>query len=87
MTYKFNEIMTILSKKYKKIGIDNKDCFKLDDGTIFKLSLLKDFNAFVVEYAMTDEDALNNLFEDGDLIDFNLPIEEIIYLIIEEIEM
>ena len=79
--------MTILSKKYKKIGIDNKDCFKLDDGTIFKLSLLKDFNAFVVEYAMNDEDALNNLFEDGDLIDFNLPIEEIIYLLIEEIEM
>ena len=36
---------------------------------------------------MNDKDALNNLFEDGDLIDFNLPIEEIIYLIIEEIEM
>ncbi|MDK7187149.1 hypothetical protein HMPREF2758_02755 [Facklamia sp. HMSC062C11] len=85
MIYILNEIDRILSEKFEKTSVNNKDCFKVNDGTIFKVSFIEDFNGFVVEYAENDKNARNSLFEEGDLINCDLKIEEIIKMILNEI--
>ena len=44
-----------------------RKCFKVKDDEFFVLSGLSAYNAIVIEYAESEEEARKNMFEDGDL--------------------
>lgn len=75
-----------LKKRYKTLTINDENCFLTEDGTILHLTGLKDFNAIVIEYALSEEEAKKNMFEDGDLFYLDEMNEEQMFgAMIEEI--
>lgn len=61
--------------------------FLTEDGRVFFLTGIRDYNAVVVEYAESLAEASVNRFEDGDLFFIDdLPEEEMLSAIISEIE-
>jgi hypothetical protein len=76
-----------LRKRYKTLTINNKNCFLTEDGTIIHLTGLKSFNAIVIEYASSEDEAKKNMFEDGDLFYLKeLDEEQMFQAMIQEIE-
>lgn len=76
-----------LRKRYKILTINNKNCFLTEDGTIIHLTGLKSFNAIVIEYASSEDEAKKNMFEDGDLFYLKeLDEEQMFQAMIQEIE-
>ena len=60
-------LKVLLSDRYDKRVINDKDCFLLPNGVLISLGGFPDFGAIVVEYAENFEEAKLNRFEDGDL--------------------
>ncbi len=76
-----------LRKRYKTLTINNKNCFLTEDGTIIQLTGLKSFNAIVIEYASSEDEAKKDMFEDGDLFYLKeLDEEQMFQAMIQEIE-
>lgn len=77
-----------LAEKYEGIRINGENCFLKEDGTVFHLcGLTEPFNAVVIEYASTIEEAEKNMSEDGDLFYMDEMTEDEIYqAMINEIE-
>lgn len=79
--------MTVLSDKdYEKIiellegkkySLKNGWCFETGDG-LYRISLVKDLGGYVIEYAESKDDAINNLFEDLETVSFDKTKEEIV---------
>lgn len=75
-----------LSKKYKPMIINNRQCFVTPNGLVVEVVLLKPFQSIVVGYANDMEEAKKNLFEDGDMIDCNDTEDSIFMQICNEID-
>lgn len=76
-----------LQSKYKLIEINDSNYFMKKNGTIFDLIGLIKFNAIVIEYADTMEEAKKYMFEDGDLFYLDeMDEEQMLEKMIEEIE-
>lgn len=66
--------------------INDESCFLTEDGTIIHLTGLKAFNAIVIEYASSEEEAKKNMFEDGDLFYMDeMDEEQMFNAMVEEI--
>jgi hypothetical protein len=82
---KMNEFQDKIDKAVKNLGFEAMEVggkkLYFYKGNYYKFSYINDFKAYVIEYASSYEEALNNVFEDGDLytIDMgeNLLIEKI----------
>ncbi len=75
-----------LHKRYELVQ-DSGIRFLTEDGKVFFLTAIRDYNAVVVEYAESHEEAALNRFEDGDLFFVDdLSEEEMLAAIINEIE-
>ena len=75
-----------LSKKYKAVIINDRQCFITPGGLIVEVVLLKPYQSVVVGYANDMEDAKKNLFEDGDMVDCNDTEDSIFMQICNEID-
>lgn len=62
---------------FSKISINNKITYFKEEEYI-RVDYINGFESFVLEYAQGIEEALNNVFEDGDLYPIKLGINEII---------
>lgn len=77
-----------LAKLYTEITIDDRVCFKLEDGRIISLGCLMSYGAFVIEYADSAEEAALNRFEDGDLFYLDdMGVDELFEAMRREIEL
>lgn len=56
-----------LKSRFEQIEINGRNCFILGNDEIIHLTGLTSFNAIVIEYAESKDDADKNMFEDGDL--------------------
>lgn len=83
---RLNTMGNRLSEKYKTIIINNQTCFVKDDGTVFSLELIRDFNSLVIGYADNLGDAKNYMFEDGDLFSIDMDENAMFDAMIAEIE-
>ena len=75
-----------LSKKYKAVIINDRQCFITPGGLIVEVVLLKPYQSVVVGYANDMEDAKKNLFEDGDMVDCSDTEDSIFMQICNEID-
>lgn len=76
-----------LKKRYEFIIINGDGCFITESGEIIQLTGLKAFNAIVIEYAESMEDAKKNMFEDGELFYLDdMNEDEMFKAMIKEIE-
>jgi hypothetical protein len=87
---KLEELESKLRKRYKEIALDDdyRVYFLLESGMVIHLVLLKKFNAIVIEYADSLDEAKRYLFEDGDLfcIEDYPDVDEMFNDMIKEIE-
>ena len=85
---RIDDINERLKKKYKNIEINGTTTYLLEEGTVFRLDSIGEFNAIVIEYADDIESAKKGIFgEDGELFYMNDMNEEEMYeAIVEEIE-
>lgn len=75
-----------LAKRYKQIDLNGRTCFRTDSGDIICLDSVFNKQCVVVEYAENVKAAKNNLFEDGDLFDMELPPDRMLRGMLSEIE-
>ena len=75
-----------LSKKYKAVIINDRQCFITPGGLIVEVVLLNPYQSVVGGYANDMEDAKKNLFEDGDMVDCNDTEDSIFMQICNEID-
>ena len=61
------QLEKLVAERYEQVQIAGKNCFKLADGRLIAISALTAYNAVVVEYADSYEDAKLFRFEDGDM--------------------
>lgn len=84
----FDYICEKLARLYDQTEINKQKLYVGENGFYFFLSVFpEEFNAIVIEYASNQEEAKNNIFEDGDLFyvdDFSK--EEMLQAMIKEIE-
>lgn len=57
----------MLSERYESVTIGARRCFQLDGGKIIAVGYMGAYNALVIEYAESADEAKMNRFEDGDL--------------------
>lgn len=76
-----------LAERYEKIIIDGMVCFLVPGNAIARVTFVKGFNAIIVEYAFSMNEARKNMFEDGDRFYVDeMDDEETLAAIIKEIE-
>ena len=76
-----------LSGLFEKRNINGMTCFARPDGSFFTLDCLISYGAVVVGYAESEDDAMLNRFEDGDLFYMEDMDEEAMYQsVLREIE-
>lgn len=81
------ELEKLLAEKYEPVQIADKNCFKLSDGRFIAISAIATYNAVVVEYADSYEDAKLFRFEDGDLFPLDgADLSDLFQAICQEIE-
>ena len=78
-----NEIRDIMySVGFRLFVADTDDVFEKDCSYV-KLTLVQELGGYVVELAESKEDALNNLFEDSDVIENNRDAETLANRIVQ----
>ena len=78
----------LLAEKYEPVQIADKNCFKLTDGRFIAISAITAYNAVVVEYADSYEDANLFRFEDGDMFPLDgTELSDLFQAICREIEL
>ena len=81
------ELEKLLAEKYALVQIADKNCFKLADGRFIAISVIVAYNAVVVEYADSYEDAKLFRFEDGDLFPlYGADLSDLFNAICQEID-
>lgn len=77
----------LLAEKYEPVQIADKNCFKLAGGKYIAISAITAYNAVVVEYADSYEDAKLFRFEDGDMFPLDgAELSDLFQAICREIE-
>ena len=65
--------------EFEKVEFDKGiTCYKGVDGGFYRVDYCGGLSSYIIEFAETEEEARNNMFEDDDLFDDSLPREEII---------
>lgn len=64
---------------FERIEFDTGiSCYKGKDGGFYRVDYCGGLNSYITEFAETEEEARNNMFEDSDLFDDSLPKETIV---------
>jgi|GEM_PF-2943818 len=74
---KIRSIKEALSQRFQKIDIYGDEIYVLDSG-FSRLSYLQKLNCVVMEYAESEEYLEKNMFEDGDLYELDMEVDEIV---------
>lgn len=85
MEERLNYIANRLGALYPVQTINGKSYFKVSDTLYLELVGIPAFNALVIGYATSYTEAKNNMFEDGDLFDMDLPPDEMLKEMLKEI--
>lgn len=67
MKSRIDALKSRFSDLYETVQIGERVCYRLENGGIIALDYMGPYNALVIEYAESVEDAKQNRFEDGDL--------------------
>ena len=83
----FHRINDRLAKLYVRESIKGQECFRTESGLYFRLFEFSGENALCIEYAENYEEAVKNLFEDGDRFYLDeMSEDEVFDAMVEEIE-
>ena len=85
MKERLDYIRSRLRAIYQTVTINNREYFKVNDRLYLDLVGIPDFEALVIGYANSYEEAKNYMFEDGDLFDMELSPDEMLKEMLKEI--
>ncbi len=83
---RLNTIGNKLSEKYRTTTINGEKFFIKEDGSVFNVERIPDFNSLVIGYAANISEARNWMLEDGDLFPEDMEVDELLEAMIQEIE-
>lgn len=78
------KIISFKELNFNEEVINNSIVYEYE-GRYFKISFINQLKSFVIEYADSYNEAIKNLFEDGDLYSITMDEEELISKIRDEI--
>ncbi len=78
------KIISFKELNFNEEVINNSIVYEYE-GRYFKISFINQLKSFVIEYADSYNEAIKNLFEDGDLYPITMDEEELISKIRDEI--
>lgn len=62
---------------FEKVSVNGTELF-LQGGIYYKISFVKGLKSYIIEFANSNYDAVNNVFEDGDLYPTSMDEDELI---------
>ena len=84
---RLTEVKAALSAKYRTVDLDGEKFFVATDGAFFRVGVFPGAMALVIEYADTEQEARQNVLEDGDRFYLDeTTLDEMLRLMIAEIE-